>query len=132
MSRYISRTPHEPELEEGETYPAEIIKVDDEDDVDTQWGKKDRYVFTFDIQGVQRKKRYTKSMFPKSNYVKLIATLDPEHFDGTGYDADDLVGKGCRVLIKHTTNEETGDVWDVIDSVLKPKVQATLIAANGE
>ncbi|MGZ4846467.1 MAG: hypothetical protein ACXV2E_00770 [Halobacteriota archaeon] len=125
MPRYMSRTPHEPNLEDGETYDATIVKVEDEDGIDTQWGKKDRYVFTFDVGGLELKQRYNKSMFPKSNYVRLIATLDPEHFDGIGYDADDLIGKQCRVLIKHTTNEETGDVWDNIDTVLKPKRHTT-------
>ncbi len=82
-------------------------------------------MFTFDVEGLEIKQRYNKSMFPKSNYVKLITTLDPDHFDGIGYDADDLIGKPCRVLIKYTTNEETGDVWENIDSVLKPKKQST-------
>ena len=125
ISRYLSREKHEPQLEEGETYEARIVKVEDEDGVDTQWGPKDRYVITFDVNGLELKQRYNKSMFPKSNYVKLITTLDPEHFDGIGYDADDLVDKPCRVLIKYTTNEETGDVWENIDSVLKPKKQST-------
>ena len=126
IGRYLSREPHEPQLEEGETYDARITKVEDEDGVDTQWGPKDRYVFTFEVEGVEIKQRYNKSMFPKSNYVKLISTLDPERFDGKGYDADDLVGKPCRVLVKYTTNDETGDVWENIDSVLKPKRQGTL------
>ncbi len=125
MGRYLSRTSHEPQLEEGETYDAVIVQVEDEDGVDTQWGQKDRYVFTFEVDGLALKQRYNKSMFPKSNYVKLITTLDPENFDGFGYDADNLVGKPCRVLIKHTTNEETGDVWDNIDVVLKPRQQTT-------
>ncbi len=132
MSRYLERKQHEPQLEDGETYEARIINVEDEDGVDTQWGPKDRYVVTFEVVGddfglvLELKQRYNKSMFPKSNYVKLITTVDPEGFDGIGYDADNLIGKACRVLVKHTTNDETGDVWDNIDSILKPKKQSTL------
>jgi len=128
MGRYLNREPHEPQLEDGETYDAAISKVEDEDGVETQWGEKDRYVITFDVRDgtrlVELRARYNKSMWPKSNYFKLLTTLDPDNFDGIGYDADDLVDKPCRVLIEHT-KDDIGGVWDNIANVLKPKKQST-------
>jgi hypothetical protein len=126
ISRYISRTPRESKLDEGE-HPATISKIEDEDDVETQYGIKDRYIITFDVEGdgssIEIRKRYTKSMFPKSNLFKLISILAGDDFDGQGYDVDELVGKRCRVVVTHRTNEETNDVWEQIETVLRPRAK---------
>lgn len=120
MSRVISRQKRQPKLDEGE-HPAAVAEVEDEDGVETPYGIKDRYAIDFNVGGVVVRKRYTKSLFPKSNLYKLIAMIDGDNFDGDSYDVDNLVDKPCRVVITHTTNEETGDVWERIETVLKPR-----------
>jgi hypothetical protein len=122
MSIQLSREPHRPQFEEGETYDARPIKVEEHNGVETAFGEKDQLWVTFDINDdAEITRRYTKSLNPKSNLSKLISVIDGENFDGINYDAEELVGKPCRVLIKHTKNDETGDVWDNIDTVLRPR-----------
>jgi hypothetical protein len=123
IPRLISRTKREPKLDEGE-HPATVAEVEDENGVETQYGIKDRYVISYAINGVVVRKRYTKSLFPKSNLYKLITTLDGDNFDGENYDVDNLVDKPCRVVITHSINEETGDVWERIETVLKPRYKS--------
>ena len=83
MSIPLSRTPHEPQLEEGDTYDAKIVKVEQKDGVETVFGEKDQIWITFLVVGdVEITRRYTNSLFPKSNLAKLITALDGGNFDG--------------------------------------------------
>lgn len=120
MSIPLNRELHEPRLEEGE-HTAAIREVEERTGVQTAFGEKDQIVITFDVEGVALLRRYTKSMFPKSNLYKLISTLAHD-FDGFSFDAEDLVDMPCRVVVEHVRNEETG-VWDNITNVLRPKVR---------
>ena len=97
-------------------YYAKIGEVDEENEVETQFGKKDRWVVHYKVNGVDITRRYNKSLRPSSSFYKLVQSL--EGIVPDEYDVDKLEGKECRVVIKHTTSD-AGDVWENVTDVMK-------------
>jgi hypothetical protein len=104
-------------------YDATIIAVAAEDGIQTQYGMRDRIIVTFDVDGVEVKRRYNKSLFPSSALYGLISEL----VDGVPdeFDVADMVDAQCRVMIVHRATD-AGDVWENIERVMKPIRQSAL------
>jgi hypothetical protein len=115
ISRIQKRELRQPQLDEG-MYNTKIAVVDEENEVETQFGKKNRCVVHFNVDGVEITRRYNKSLRPSSSFYKLVQSL--EGIVPDEYDVDKLEGKECRVVIKHTTSD-AGDVWENVTDVMK-------------
>jgi hypothetical protein len=115
-STIVSRLVRQPKLDEG-VHDAIIGMVEAEDGVKTQFGVRDQIVVTFDVEGVNVRRRYNKSLHPSSALYAVVSELDGDV--PREYDAANLVGKECRVTIVHRTTD-AGDVWDNVDRVMKP------------
>jgi hypothetical protein len=115
ITRLQKRELRQPQLDEG-MYDAKIGVIDEENEVETQFGKKDRWVIHYNVNGVDITRRYNKSLRPSSSFYKLAQSLEGTVPDE--YDVDKLEGKECRVVIKHTTSD-AGDVWENVTDVMK-------------
>lgn len=118
----ITRSPRQPKLEEG-VHDAIIEEVVAENGVQTKYGVRDQIVATFDVDGVSVKRRYNKSLHSKSALYAVVSELDGDV--PRQYNAADLEGKQCRVMIVHRTTD-AGDVWENIERVMKPSRTNTL------
>jgi hypothetical protein len=116
-SIFVRRPRRTAQLEEG-TYEATIVAVEEITGVTTEWGEQDKIVVTFDVDGVELRRRYNKSLYPTSYLYALIKELvgDP----GEEFDVITLVDMPCRVLITHR-EAENGDVWENIEKVAKDR-----------
>ena len=115
ITRIQKRELRQPQLDEG-VYDAKIGGIDEENEVETQFGKKDRWVVHYKVNGVDITRRYNKSLRPSSSFYKLVQSLEGTVPDE--YDVDKLEGKECRVVIKNTTSD-AGDVWENVTDVMK-------------
>jgi hypothetical protein len=121
-STIIRRSVRQPKLDAG-AYDAVIESVVPVDGVETRFGVRDQIVVTFDVDGTSVKKRYNKSLHPKSALYELIFELGGDV--GKEFDVAELEGKQCRVTIIHRMTD-TGDVWENVDRVMKPSQTSTL------
>jgi hypothetical protein len=115
-STIISRSPRQPKLEEG-VHNATIEAVEGEDGVQTPFGIRDQIVITFEVEGLNVKRRYNKSLHPNSALYGFVSELVGDV--PREYDVANLEGKPCRVVIVHRTTE-AGDVWENVERVMKP------------
>lgn len=101
-----------------------ITKVEDLGPQETQFGTKDRIrvIFTASDQKDKENKpvdvrmTFTKSLHPKSGLVKSL--LSPLGISvGSEFDADDLVGTKCQVVIQHKESE--GKTYANVTAVLR-------------
>ena len=121
-STLVSRLVRQPKLDEG-VHDAIIEMVAAEDGVKTLFGVRDQIVVTFDVEGVNVRRRYNKSLHPSSALYAVVSELDGDV--PREYDAANLEGKECRVTIVHRTTD-AGDVWENVDRVMKPSRTSTL------
>lgn len=121
-STIIRRYVRQPRLDVG-VYDAVIESVVPVDGVETRFGVRDQIVVTFDVDGTSVRKRYNKSLHPKSALYGLIFELAGDL--GENFDVAELEDKPCRVTIVHRMTE-TGDVWENVDRVMKPSRTSTL------
>ena len=121
-STLVSRHLRQPKLEEG-VHDAIIETVVAEDGVQTSYGVRDQIVVTFDVEGVSVKRRYNKSLHPSSVFYGVVSALVGDV--PREYEAGNLVGKPCRVTIVHRKTD-VGDVWENVESVMKPNRTSTL------
>jgi hypothetical protein len=121
-STVISRRLRQPKLEEG-VHDAVIETVAAEDGVQTPFGVRDQIVVTFDVEGVNVKRRYNKSLFPSSAFYGVVSELVGDV--PREYDAANLEGKQCRVLIAHRKTD-VGDIWENVQRVMKSNRTSTL------
>jgi hypothetical protein len=119
---WINDKPHEPILEEG-MHDVVIDTVEDLGEVDTgRFGVKDMVKVTYIEKGTNKElpKRYNKSLHPKSALHDLV-------YKATGaaptrpFNAKILEGKELQILTEHSKPSESGDVWDHVVNVLRPK-----------
>ena len=122
MSTLIRRSVRQPKLAAG-VYDAFIESVVPVDGVETRFGVRDQIVVTFEVDGISVRKRYNRSLHPKSFLYELIFELAGDV--GKEFEATELEGKPCRVTIVHRTTD-TGDVWENVDRVMKPSRTSTL------
>ena len=112
------RRPHKPLLEDGKRYNAEITKMEVLKDQPV-WNRPDRLqdvlVYTFDINGVEIRRRVTKSTGEMSNLNKLAKEFGFGDISLTGFDGRKLLGKSCRVKIHHSKPTVDGSVFDNVD-----------------
>jgi hypothetical protein len=101
-----------------------ITKIDDLGPQETQFGTKDRIrvIFTASDQKDKENKpvdvrmTFTKSLHSKSGLVKQL--LSPLGISvGNEFDADDLVGTKCQVVIQH--KESDGKTYANVTAVLR-------------
>jgi len=121
-STIIRRSVRQPKLDVG-VYDAVITSVEPLDGVETRFGVRDQIVVKFDVDGISVRKRYNRSLHPKSSLHELICELAGDV--GNEFDVAELEGKPCRVTIVHRTTD-TGDVWENVDRVMKPSRTSTL------
>jgi len=114
----VSREPRKAQLEVG-VYDAKILAVEAKDNVETAYGIKDVLYITYDVEGVEVRRRYNKSFSPNSSIYKLVDELKPGEVPMI-FDIADLVGTPCRVMIELNT-ADSGDVWENVVKVLKAK-----------
>jgi hypothetical protein len=119
---WIRDKPHEPIFDEG-MHDVIIDTVEDLGEVDTgRFGVKDMVKVTFIDKETKMElpKRYNKSLRPKSALYDLV-------YKATGaaptrpFNAKILEGKEVQILTEHSNPSESGDVWDNIVNVLRPK-----------
>ena len=122
MSTIIKDKVYE-QLTEG-LHNVTITKIDDLGPQETQFGTKDRLrvVFTAsdqkDKEGnpVDARMTFTKSLHVKSGFVKQL--LSPLGISvGSEFDADDLVGTKCQVVIQH--KESDGKIYANVTAILR-------------
>jgi hypothetical protein len=121
-STLVSRQLRQPKLQEG-VHDAIIESVVPADGVETRFGVRDQIVVAFDVDGTGVRKRYNRSLHPKSSLYELIFELAGDV--GNEFDVAELEGKPCRVTVVHRMTD-TGDVWENIDRVMKPSRTSTL------
>jgi hypothetical protein len=115
----VERVPHTAQLKEG-VYDGVVLRVEAQNGVQTSYGIKDMLVLTFEVKGVEVRRRYNKSWNKGSNLYKLVSDLRPGEVLGTKYDVAQLEGTKVRVMIGHHKTE-TGDVWDNVMQVGLPE-----------
>jgi hypothetical protein len=113
-----------------------ISKVEDLGPQETQHGTKDRLRVIFTAQdqkdsktgeAVDARMTFTKSLHPKSSFVKqLLAPLGISA--GTEFDANDIVGIRCQVVITHKESE--GKTYANVTAVLKNRPAKTSAGAT--
>jgi len=112
------REPHKPLLQDGKRYNAKITKMEVLKDQPV-WNQPDKkqtvLVYTFDIGGVEIKRRITKSTGQMSNLYKLALEFGFPNIDITGFDGRKLLGKSCRVKVRHSKQTQDGSIFDNID-----------------
>jgi len=112
------REPHKPLLEDGKRYNAQITKMEVLKD-QPMYNRPDRLqdvlVYTFDINGVEIRRRVTKSTGEMSNLNKLAKEFGFGDISLTGFDGRKLLGKSCRVKIHHSKPTVDGSVFDNVD-----------------
>lgn len=112
------REPHKPRLQDGKRYNAKITKMEVLNDQPV-WNQPDKkqtvLVYTFDVGGVEIKRRITKSTGQMSNLYKLALEFGFPNIDITGFDGRKLLGKPCRVKIRHSKPTQDGSIFDNID-----------------
>jgi len=124
--------PHEPNLTIG-IHDAEIVDIEGKRGVPNQFNEnkpRDIYIVTFAVStpgegNFEVKRTITNSSAPKSTLSKWAKALGFGDISVTGFRGYDLIGKPCRVYIKHGEPTENGSIWDRVDDVLGPE-QATL------
>jgi hypothetical protein len=112
------REPHKPQLEDGGRYNAKITNVEvqlQQPVFNDPTRFQDLLVYTFNIGGVEIKRRVTKSTDERSNLAKLAKEFGFGDISVTGFAGRQLVGKKCRVKIKHSKPTVDGSVFDNID-----------------
>jgi hypothetical protein len=124
----VERTPHKAQLEEG-VYDAIIQRVEAQKDVQTSYGIKDMIVVTYDIDGIEIRRRYNKSWNKGSALFKLVSDLRPGEVLTTKYDVAVLEGAKVRVLIGHNKTDDGGE-WDNIMQVTLPQKPAPVMATK--
>ena len=117
---WVNDEPHKPKLDEG-IHDATILAVEDLGKVDTgKFGVKDMVKITFGADGEELPKRFNKSLRPTSALHDLVLKV-------TGapptrpFNVKILEDKECQILTEHSKPTESGDVWDNIVKVLRPK-----------
>jgi hypothetical protein len=112
------REPHKPRLEDGKRYKARITKMEVLTDQPV-WNQPDKkqtvLVYTFDIGGIEIKRRVTKATGQMSNLYKLALEFGFPNIDITGFDGRKLLGKTCKVKIRHSKPTQDGSIFDNID-----------------
>jgi len=114
----VSREPRAAQLDVG-VYDASIIAVEAKDAVETAYGIKDVIYITYDVNGVEVRRRYNKTFSPNGALYKLVDILKPGEVPMM-FELADLVGTSCRVMIELNTTE-SGDVWENVVKVVKAK-----------
>jgi len=112
------REPHKPRLEDGKRYNAKITEMEvlkDQPVYNNPDKKQDVLVYTFDLSGVEIKRRVTKSTGQMSNLYKLALEFGYPNIDITGFDGRNLLGKNCRVKVRHSKPTADGSIFDNID-----------------
>jgi hypothetical protein len=114
----VERTPHKAQVSEG-LHDAVITKVEAQDAVQTQFGLKNVLNITYDVEGIEVRRRYNKSWNKGSNLYKLVSDLRPGEVLSMRYDVAVLVGTKVQVLIGHAKTDD-GSEWDNILQVSLP------------
>lgn len=112
------REPHKPLLKDGKRYVARISKVDVLTDQPTYNDPKKLQtvlVYTFTIDGVDVRRRVTRSTGEMSNLYKMAKEFGFPNIDKTGFSGKQLVGRSCRVKVIHSKPSPDGSVFDNID-----------------
>ena len=110
--------PHRPKLEDGKRYTAQITKVEvltNLPSYNDPTKLQDLLVYTFDINGVEVKRRVTISTGEKSNLYKMAKEFGFGNINKTGFSGKQLVGKTCRVKVVWSKPTIDGSRFDNID-----------------
>ena len=110
--------PHRPKLEDGKRYNAKITKVEvlsNQPSYNDPTKLQDILVYTFNINGVDVKRRVTISTGEKSNLYKLAKEFGFGDIRKTGFSGKQLVGKMCRVKVVWSKPTIDGSRFDNID-----------------
>jgi hypothetical protein len=94
----VERTPHKAQLEKG-VYNAIIKRVEAQKDVQTSYGIRDMIVLTYDVDGIEIRRRYNKSWNAGSALFKLVSDLRPDEVLSMKFDVAELEGTKVRVMI---------------------------------
>ena len=116
MSIIIQNETRKAQISEG-MYDAVISDVVEANGIATQFGLKDMIIVTFNVDDANIRRRYNKSLHPKSSLYGLIKELNGGA-PGSQFDVETLKDTKCRVVVVHRTTE-TGDVWANVDRVMK-------------
>jgi hypothetical protein len=112
------QTAHEPQLIDGKRYNAKISNVEvlaDQPTYNDPTKLQTVLVYTFTINGVNVKRRVTRSTGEKSNLYKMAKEFGFGDISQTGFSGKQLVGKSCRVKVIHSKPSPDGSVFDNID-----------------
>jgi hypothetical protein len=110
--------PHRPKLEDGKRYNAKITKVEvltNQPSFNDPMKLQDLLVYTFDINGVEVKRRVTLNTGEKSNLYEMAKEFGFGNINKTGFSGKQLVGRTCRVKVMWSKLTVDGSRFDNID-----------------
>lgn len=113
-----AQQPHRPKLEDGKRDNAKITKVEvisNQPSYNDPTKLQDILVYTFNIKGVEVKRRVTISTGEKSNLYKMAKEFGFGDISKTGFSGKQLVGKTCRVKVVWSKSTVDGSQFDNID-----------------
>lgn len=99
-------------LEEG-SYTAEFIGYEVEEEVETKYGKRDRFVLRFDVDGMHIVEKCLKSKYRSSKLYRFIAGMSAGVINEFKF--DDYIGQEFTVEIANNTDDKNRIWSNIVD-----------------